>query len=131
VRGARQIAPARRRPVGHSWRAKYGNSSRVPKRFSDRAAWEAIHLDRLRRYMAGESVVNIAIVHGVKKRTVFYSIERCLARMPARQADAIRMERWERKRSTGRYAWEWIFHQFDRLEREQSRLWRLLGSIKP
>ena len=96
-------------------------------RFSDRAAWEAIHLDRLARYKAGQSISDIAAAHGVKRRTIHYSIQRSLARISAREADAVRIERWKRKR---RDEWEWIFRRLDRLEREQGRLWKLLGSIK-
>ena len=95
--------------------------------FSDRATWEAIHMDRLARYKAGETITGIAVKHGVKRRTVYYSIERCLSGMSAREADAIRAERWKR---TGGYDWDWIFRRLNRLQREQSRLWRLLASVK-
>jgi hypothetical protein len=91
-------------------------------RFSDRTQWEAIHWDRLARYQAGHTIVDIAAAHGVKRRNVYYSIERCLSRMPAREADAVRIERW--KRSRGTEGLEWILREIDRLGREQARLSR-------
>jgi hypothetical protein len=97
-------------------------------RFSDREQWENIHWDRVRRYAAGESINAIAVIHGVKRRTVHYSIERYLAKMPAAEAEAVRIERW--KRTTGREEWEWIFRELERLQRQRSRLWRLLASVK-
>jgi hypothetical protein len=98
-------------------------------RFSDREQWENIHWDRVRRYAAGERIRDIAAKHGVKPRAVHYSIEQYLSRMPTDEANAIRAERWKRT-ARGRYEWEWIFREIERLQRQQSRLWRLLGSMK-
>jgi hypothetical protein len=96
-------------------------------RFSDREQWENIHWDRVRRYAAGADISDIAKAHGVRRRAIHYSVERYLAQMPASEADAIRMERWKRR---GREGWEWVLHEIDRLQRQQSRLWRLLGSMQ-
>ena len=99
-------------------------------KFSDRSTWGAVHegpsssLCRRRAYRRQLPIAR----HGVKRRTVHHSIQKYLAQMPANEANAIRAERWKRTQ-TGRYRWEWIFRELRRLQRQQTRLWRMLASV--
>lgn len=62
--------------------------------FSERAAWQVIHEDRLSLYREGYDVEEIAQRHNVRREAVYWSLRRSLARMPGRTVDTIKAERW-------------------------------------
>jgi len=97
------------------------NAPRNRGRFSDRRAWDAVHRDRLERWRDGQSVDAIAALHGVKRRTVHYSIRRCLDSMPRDAAASAVKQRWHGRLNRLR-----IIRRLLHLDEERLRLELLL-----